>query len=356
MPVAAERGRQGRCLRRLTTYLGAMTWMTHDDAEGLALPEAGIRAALKGLQTNWRNLRSFEIDRLTTTLLSGHTTAQEILAGDLLVFRARPRREDESFTNVLDLWAPPAAYVKKIGRFNAAGQSQLYCAGDPFTAMYELRPSIGSRMTMVVGKLRSSRLLKAFPLGMSEYVHKAAQGFDRGIAVNPQILADLKRRGQLDLWLEVDRYLSRIATRNCALADEHRGYWRTNAVSRLYNGYADTCGLIYPSVARANNGFNLCLAAAVADDLFYPVEAWDIRIGQNCAFDPAQHGRPVQLSFEVEQAALAIDGRGDIQWSGRAHFNSCEIGAAHEGKAIRVHTQSASPNFAELRVINGRPL
>lgn len=67
-----------------------------------------------------------------------------------------------------DIGAPPP-YLAANGRVNRAGVSFLYCATDKYTAVSEVRPHPGDRVS--IAKFRANREISVFDLSNSKLIH-----------------------------------------------------------------------------------------------------------------------------------------------------------------------------------------
>lgn len=70
--------------------------------------------------------------------------------GKISAFRVRKLEYGKKHDTTKSLWAPPSEYVKQIGRANDIGESILYAAFDPLTAILEGRIREGDEFSLAI--------------------------------------------------------------------------------------------------------------------------------------------------------------------------------------------------------------
>ena len=64
------------------------------------------------------------------------------------LYRARKIESAAEIRHPADVWEPPPAYVRSAGRLNLPGESLLYTAADPLTALHEIRLQPGEMFAL----------------------------------------------------------------------------------------------------------------------------------------------------------------------------------------------------------------
>jgi hypothetical protein len=83
-------------------------------------------------------------------------------------------------------------------------------------------------------------------------------------------------------WLLIDDYLSEIFSTVVLDGEEHK-YKPTIALGNLLFSAPNLDAVMYPSVATADHGINVCMLPDKADQLFSPLEAWMIRVEEHAS-------------------------------------------------------------------------
>ena len=167
------------------------------------------------------------------------------------VYRARRFEAEDKLTTALirpDLsLGPPAARQAKAGRMNAGGISVFYGANDPFAAISEIRPPVGS--WVAVACFTISRPLRLLDLtALSEVTHGSGSIFD------PVFIGQLERT----LFLQS---LSQRITRPIMPDDELLEYLPTQAVADFLATASGIKldGILFPSAQVAGDALNIVL-------------------------------------------------------------------------------------------------
>jgi hypothetical protein len=229
------------------------------------------------------------------------------------LYRARLNDGAASFGNASELWYPPGIAITRPGRLNRIGEPCFYASSTPNTAMLELHPVAGQTVTVVIAATRS---------GLPETLQAAFIGLERCTAADvghltehdmfrhsPQFRQQLGE-GTYRKWLAIDDYLSDILGQNVPRGEEHRYRPSIALAERLFT--APTLNTInYPSVASNDKGINLAMLPARADELFRPLEAWMIEIGES-----ALHPQTGELLTETRfiRRSREIGADGVIHW------------------------------------------
>ena len=107
-----------------------------------------------------------------------------------------PDNNNERIQDIKFLKYPPAAAVKRNGRANYVGQSMLYATFDPITAMSEMRPKVGDRITTSTWILHDDKDLVITPIFMltsgnggeshNELSLRYLSGYERALREHPE--------------------------------------------------------------------------------------------------------------------------------------------------------------------------
>jgi hypothetical protein len=225
------------------------------------------------------------------------------------VYRARLNEGTTPFDRASQLWYPPAGAIMRAGRLNRAGQQCFYAASMPNTAMLELYLTAGQLVTVLIAGTRS---------GLAETLQAAFIGLERCTAADVDHLTEhdmfrhspnFRQRlgeGSYRKWLTVDDYLSEILGQPVPRGEEHR-YKPSIALAELLFNAPNLDAINYPSVASDNKGINIALSPTRADQLFRPLEAWMIEIGENALHrETGEHLQ--ELRFIRRSREIGADG------------------------------------------------
>jgi len=182
-------------------------------------------------------LYSHSIQRLLKNIVSFNQTLQR---KDLIFNRARKHASPNTlFPNIKDLWYPPANVVG-VGRANLPGEPIFYCATDPATTLYEVKPQLGDWITLVEIEL------------VKDEINHGIFGVD----TNDQKLYD-----ELSEFNKgVSLFLRDIFTEKII---DQSSYYKT---AWFVKGFIDNYdGLAYPSAATDFNGWNFVFTPAFID-------------------------------------------------------------------------------------------
>lgn len=175
----------------------------------------------------------------------------------LRLYRARVFQSDEELQVALsrpeDLLGTPAAGIGKAGRMNAHGQPAFYGATDPRIAIAEVRPPVGSKVTVAAFDI-------VRPLKLLDLRSLARVQLDSTVSLfDPRSIERAQRRDFL-------RVLSKLMVAPVMPDHEHRGYLMTQVIADYLATHprAAVDGIVYPSVqatdaAGASFGDNVVL-------------------------------------------------------------------------------------------------
>jgi hypothetical protein len=185
----------------------------------------------------------------------------------------------------------------------------------PNAALLELGPQHpGDVFTVLLAGTRSTKV---------EALNVAFIGLERARAPEVQHLTerDMFRhaphfrnwlgRANYKKWLLIDDYLSEIFATVVPDGEEHK-YKPTIALANLLFSAPNLDTVMYPSVATAAHGINVCMLPNKADQLFSPLEAWMIRVGEENALHPKTGKRLQSIHFLSRSHKIEPDG--SITW------------------------------------------
>ncbi|MFP5438838.1 MAG: RES domain-containing protein [Bacteroidia bacterium] len=163
------------------------------------------------------------------------------------IYRARVFQSDERLKAALEhpdkeLGAPPSEFTG-AGRMNAKGISVFYGATNTLTALAEVRPPVGSRVT--VARFNLIRKLKVLDLTALELTEVNGSIFDIEYAGLLAKTAFLKK-------------LSQRMTKTIMPDDEHFEYLATQVIADYLASGLGFDGIIFPS-AQSKAGLNITL-------------------------------------------------------------------------------------------------
>jgi hypothetical protein len=256
---------------------------------------------------------SEQIDSRFRMALQGYIT-RTIIIGSNGVWRARSNEFGNVFEDAADLWFPPAAEVVRRGRFNEARKSVFYCSDKISSAVEEMRPIAGDRITVLFAGAKSPGA--SISLGHIG-VHLAVTETDivgnmgGGLRSDDDWIKHLDQIGIRRRWLALDNYLTDIAARDYSPAEQQDCYKITNALARMLMQPSGIQGIIYPSVAADMTAFNMSFPPQIADKHFFPFEAWEVEV-----VTPPIDGTSSVASF-IRQGSVSDSGK--INWGPRLH-------------------------------------
>lgn len=167
--------------------------------------------------------------------------------GSVPLFRTRIIDNGNIHTNKKDVWCPPAACVKKMGRLNDVNESIFYAAFDPITAIKETRIKKGDKFSLAIYRIkeRDAYNLSTINLGL------------------PRPIDTLSEREQINTMILSDFMFSEF-TRHVGLGTEYQ-YKASCAVSKLLFDIPHKDSIIYPSMIDYSKR-NIALKEASAEE------------------------------------------------------------------------------------------
>jgi hypothetical protein len=179
----------------------------------------------------------------------------------------------------------------------------------PNAVLLELRSQPGNVFTVLLAGTRS---------GTVERLNVAFIGLERSRAPEVQHLieSDIFRHSpdfrnhlgpaNFKKWLLIDDYLSEIFATIVPDGEEHK-YKPTIALANFLFSAPNFDAVMYPSVATADHGINVCALPDKADQLFSPLEAWMIEAGED-ARHPKTGQRLQRIQFLSRSHKIGPDG------------------------------------------------
>lgn len=191
-----------------------------------------------------------DIDKISAS--GGRTLVIDAGPGTSLsaLYRARVFQSDDTLKAALcrpdqQVGSPPARFAG-AGRMNARGISVFYGANEPKVAIAEVRPPVGSRVTVARFEIiRPLRLLDLTALGAVA---------EHGSVFDP----DFAHRMERAMFM---RSLSRHITRPVMPDDESFEYLATQAIADFLatENEPQLDGIVFPSVRAAGDALNVVL-------------------------------------------------------------------------------------------------
>jgi len=228
----------------------------------------------KSVKRSARFIHDRKVITFLNTLLVTSTNRHRTVSEGKFVWRAQlgnstqEREQDEVVWDESVPYPPsrmkPLPYAAEEGRVNPKGIPCLYVANDKETAMSEVRPWIGSNVS--VGQLRTTRNLTLIDFSVG-YKSKLDFFFEEP---SPE-------EREKSIWAQVDRAFSRPITSDPSTAE----YVPTQVISEFFKKKGFD-GVVYKS--QLGPGFNLALFDLSAADLvncaLYPVTSISFTFGE----------------------------------------------------------------------------
>lgn len=220
-------------------------------------------------------------------------------------FRARLLTKIERYQHIKDLWHPPARALKKFGRANPPGEPMLYLSDTELTALLELRPQVGDRVTILkcVPRFAGAQVHVqeiAIPeLTSPHYPHNPA--IASRLEDAPAQFGSSRRR---DTNLLIRQFLVEQFTRIVDVEQDHE-YKLSSMISQFLLDATFIDGLLYPSIATEDRGMNLALKPEAGRRLIKPDSCCTVEIIEKTRtfgykFQPVEESQIIQPSGEIE--------------------------------------------------------
>jgi hypothetical protein len=166
------------------------------------------------------------------------------------LYRARAFQSDGRLNGALkhpdrELGAPPSS-LAAAGRMNAKGISTFYGATEPYIALAEVRPPVGSQVA--IARFEFVRPLRLLDLNKLEQLSESGSIFDPGYA---------RRLGRMMFMRKLTGRISRPVMPD----DQDSEYLATQAIADYLatEGKVPLDGIIFPSVQAGREGVNVVL-------------------------------------------------------------------------------------------------
>lgn len=217
------------------------------------------------------------------------------------LFRARKNKNNESFTNWKELWCPPEHKIEKIGRCNDIGESIFYGSIRPETALFEIRPKLGDKITLLDSqKIGRDISIHAIAVPQLLQADVLVQEILKDYYDSPE-KRDIKNRVVNDFLNE--EFIRIIDERN-----QHH-YKTTVALSKIFLIDGKTEGLMYCSVASEIGGVNIAIKKEVANEFLEPVEAYEYVV--------IKQYNETSFTFQLLRVCRKFTKDGDFIWESR---------------------------------------
>jgi hypothetical protein len=177
------------------------------------------------------------------------------------IFRSRINIGTELFENVSDISIPDEKYVTEYKRANKPKQSLFYGSEDRPTSYLEFveqlaeNTPIGNEVAITVGKWKTKRELTLALVFNPQaernisYYQQHGEALDEVIKKSPEEF----RKGTTKFYEFIGNEFAKNA------GGDIRTYQITCAYSNIVFAHEKTDGIMYPSVARGGDGFNIAL-------------------------------------------------------------------------------------------------
>lgn len=210
---------------------GRIHTFQHMDAQSLSEKE---------LEDNIDEVLSVKLDggiAISTTL-----SEYSMFGAGVRFYRVRKLKNmdmpNSDLKNVTSYWNPPSEYVKKYGRLNKPGESLLYTALNPYTAMCETNLEAGNYFALCIYEATK-------PLRFSWIGGKANYSFN-----------GIKNKRVIEVYETIRRFLVDEFTRIIPEGQESV-YRITETIAKKYYTSPDDNGWRYPSI-KNNFEDNIC--------------------------------------------------------------------------------------------------
>lgn len=208
----------------------------------------------RGVRRERRYVWEQEVTAFLDTVLATIRERDRTISEESILYRAQHGivyREDDDGVDILAYGGErmkPFSDRAKEGRANSAGISILYLASSEQTAISEVRPWIGSELS--VAQFRISRDVKVINLSLGHGQTSFQHLFFSELLGEKPVSREKKEEA---VWIDIDNAFSRPVTRS----DETADYVPTQILAELFcdNGYD---GLVYRS-QFGESGYNIGL-------------------------------------------------------------------------------------------------
>jgi hypothetical protein len=166
----------------------------------------------------------------------GVIVANHVCNLGLPLFRVRPLESDEEHSEVVSLLAPPPHKVHRMGRLNDAGESMLYAAFDPVTAIRESRIRGGQRFSLTVLSLAQRPVFHNSSIRLGLEPPSCTKRLSAAMRASAE---------RLHLFIRSE------ITKTVGVGDEHE-YKATCVITQFLLGDPNKDSIVYPSVFDPN--------------------------------------------------------------------------------------------------------
>ena len=211
-------------------------------------------------------------------LMKGYTHITRLITSPY-AWRARKNTGSSFFNNISELWYPPKDVVGTFGRLNKPNQSIMYIAASQDSAIHEMRPKIGEKITILRLKLKDKR---KYPRVSELGVVDRSKHFncDTKIRLAEDTVtgkALLSKDSSIHKNRLIRGYLAREFTKIVERGYEHQFKVSATIADILFN-MPNMDGIEYPCLAGAVSSYNgaasLGLLPNSADKLYIPDSCW----------------------------------------------------------------------------------
>lgn len=218
-------------------------------------------------------------------------------------FRGREARDANYFSNVSELWYPPAQSIKRLGRANQKKSPMLYVSQDGRTALFELGLGVGAHVAIAEISTKNANSLHLQVVGI----------FNDLLKTNLGALEDTQPESFRELGCD-DNGIANMKTIHRLIGEEFmrevspnstKDYAVSVAVANFLLSYDPADGLVYPS-KRSPNDYNVVIKPQRADLKLFVKRVYGLKV------EGAENG---QVKFRYVKASDAISSDGEINWN-----------------------------------------
>lgn len=239
--------------------------------QGYQILEAKLLPLRKFLRKNSINEKEVEVIKnflKEVEMISGLVYRQKIEKFQRVTVNSWIEGVDDRIDYVKHLKNPPVEYVKKYGRANVVEQSVLYATFDYLTALSEMRPKVGDKITVSFWKLNTDYDLCVTPI-FKRMVRGEVQN---ELSLRAQIqVYNILNKYELNIRKQIEIILDFIAdTFSKEIQDgNHFDYYlSSHYANRLFNEFenGEVDAILYPSVRQSLAFSNIALKPEVFNE------------------------------------------------------------------------------------------
>ena len=239
------------------------------------MPLQTIADRIEYIRSTNRFLIDGDVARLRIDeVMQGYTWMTQVFKAPR-AYRGRLNIGGSMFYNVKEVWYPPKSAVSKMGRLNDRFVSLFYCADSEATAIFECRPEIGQRVTVIeCVAVNPEATMHVHEVAIKEIVPWVSPGPTiHEMPVSRLLFGrdDNDKKNKLIRQLFVDEF-----TRLVPQGHDHE-YIFSVAIAEKMLAPDEIDGIAYPSIMSSSNA-NLAIKQHAADRVFRCSRAWVVEV------------------------------------------------------------------------------